>query len=302
MGAFPVPRSRRSVQWPTGRYRRQVVHRTPVKPDPSKIKAAKGYKVGVRFRLTLSPRSRSTSRTTSGWRSRQHLGFRRRHRQAARQDLRQVRQADQDNVGLGIFKSGLNEIGYRPENGRTYVGDYSYGIWEIDGVNGTPKLIMNEADRRPCARRHHLPRRLPVLRRRRPVQLRFSTPTSTADRCDRPILGKAHHRRHAAAAARSALPRHRADGPEHPRHGRQPHGRLPAQGHAVQAGPGHQGAEAVRWCHPSRQAEGRQQLQDRRLGSLRDGPAQFFWRSLRSQGLALREGPGGFRQQPQRQG
>ena len=38
----------------------------------------------------------------------------------------------------------LNEIGYCAENGRTYVGDYSYGIWEIDGVNGTPKLIMNE--------------------------------------------------------------------------------------------------------------------------------------------------------------
>jgi hypothetical protein len=50
-----------------------------------------------------------------------------------------------DNVGLGMFKSfALNEIGYCPENGRTYVGDYSYGIWEIDGVNGTPKLIMNE--------------------------------------------------------------------------------------------------------------------------------------------------------------
>ena len=50
-----------------------------------------------------------------------------------------------DNVGLGMFKSfALNEIGYCAENGRTYVGDYSYGIWEIDGVNGTPKLIMNE--------------------------------------------------------------------------------------------------------------------------------------------------------------
>ena len=50
-----------------------------------------------------------------------------------------------DNVGLGMFKSfALNEIGFCAENGRTYVGDYSYGIWEIDGVNGDPKLIMNE--------------------------------------------------------------------------------------------------------------------------------------------------------------
>jgi len=45
-----------------------------------------------------------------------------------------------DNVGLGMFKSfALNEIGYCAENGRTYVGDYSYGIWEIDGVNGYPQ-------------------------------------------------------------------------------------------------------------------------------------------------------------------
>jgi hypothetical protein len=50
-----------------------------------------------------------------------------------------------DEVGLGMFKSfALNEIAFCEENGRTYVGDYSYGVWEIDGVEGEPKLIMDE--------------------------------------------------------------------------------------------------------------------------------------------------------------
>ena len=44
-----------------------------------------------------------------------------------------------DEVGLGMFKSfALNEIAFCEENGRTYVGDYSYGLWEIDGVEGSP--------------------------------------------------------------------------------------------------------------------------------------------------------------------
>ena len=50
-----------------------------------------------------------------------------------------------DEVGLGMFKSfALNEIAFCPENGRTYVGDYGYGLWEVDGVEGTPKLIMSD--------------------------------------------------------------------------------------------------------------------------------------------------------------
>jgi len=46
---------------------------------------------------------------------------------------------DQGHVGLGMFKSfALNEIGYCPKTAVPTSGDYSYGVWEIDGVNGTP--------------------------------------------------------------------------------------------------------------------------------------------------------------------
>ena len=64
-----------------------------------------------------------------------------------------------DEVGLGMFKSfALNEIAFCEENGRTYVGDYSYGLWEIDGVEGDAEADYERGpDRRPRARRHHLP-------------------------------------------------------------------------------------------------------------------------------------------------
>ena len=64
-----------------------------------------------------------------------------------------------DEVGLGMFKSfALNEIAFCEENGRTYVGDYIIrylgdrrrpGHAEADYERGP--------DRRPRARRHHLP-------------------------------------------------------------------------------------------------------------------------------------------------
>ena len=122
--------------------------RTPIKPDPSKIKVAPGYKVGVFAAGLDTITSVTVDKNDNVWVaiSGNTFGF-----PPTGIDKPHVKIFDKsgklikDNVGLGIFKSfALNEIGYCPENGRTYVGDYSYGIWEIDGVNGTPKLIMNE--------------------------------------------------------------------------------------------------------------------------------------------------------------
>jgi hypothetical protein len=122
--------------------------RTPVKPDPSKIKVPPGYKVGVFASGLDTVTSITVDKNDNVWVaiSGNTFGF-----PPQGIDKPHVKIFDKsgklikDNVGLGMFKSfALNEIGYCPENGRTYVGDYSYGIWEIDGVNGTPKLIMNE--------------------------------------------------------------------------------------------------------------------------------------------------------------
>jgi hypothetical protein len=122
--------------------------RVPVKPDPSKIVVPPGYKVGV-FASGLDTITSITvdkadnvwvaiSGNTFGF---PPTGIDKPHVKIFNKAGNLIR----DNVGLGMFKSfALNEIGYCPENNRTYVGDYSYGVWEIDGVNGTPKLIMNE--------------------------------------------------------------------------------------------------------------------------------------------------------------
>ncbi|MBC8007850.1 MAG: hypothetical protein H7X76_07375, partial [Prolixibacteraceae bacterium] len=122
--------------------------RTPVKPDPSKIKVPAGYKVAVFAAGLDTITSITVDKSDNVWVaiSGNTFGF-----PPEGIDKPHVKIYDKsgklikDNVGLGIFKSfALNEIGFCAENGRTYVGDYSYGIWEIDGVNGTPKLIMNE--------------------------------------------------------------------------------------------------------------------------------------------------------------
>ncbi len=196
--------------------------RTPVKPDPSKIKVPPGYKVGVFASGLDTITSITVDKNDNVWVaiSGNTFGF-----PPEGIDKPHVKIFDKsgklikDNVGLGMFKSfALNEIGYCAENGRTYVGDYSYGIWEIDGVNGTPKLIMNEVPIGDHA--------LGGITCRdgwlyyavgRPDQFRlFRSEHPWLDGCGRSLLGKAHAGRSSRAAARSALPGYRADGAQHP--------------------------------------------------------------------------------------
>lgn len=122
--------------------------RTPVTPDPSKIRVPDGYKVGVFASGLDTVTSITVDDSDNVWVaiSGNTFGF-----PPEGVDKPHVKIFDKsgelirDEVGLGMFKSfALNEIAFCEENGRTYVGDYSYGIWEIDGVEGEPKLIMNE--------------------------------------------------------------------------------------------------------------------------------------------------------------
>ena len=142
--AFAQSRAKAEPGGPAGKWST----RTPVKPDPSKIVVPKGYKVGVFASgldtitsITVDKRDNvwvAISGNTFGFPPK---GIDKPHVKIFNKSGKLIR----DNVGLGMFKSfALNEIAYCPENGRTYVGDYSYGIWEINGVKGTPKLIMNE--------------------------------------------------------------------------------------------------------------------------------------------------------------
>lgn len=142
--AFAQDRAKAEPGGPAGKWST----RTPVTPDASKIKIAKGYKVAVFAAGLDTITSIAVDKDDNVWVaiSGNTFGF-----PPEGIDKPHVKIFDKsgklikDKVGLGTFKSfALNEIGYCPENGRMYVGDYSYGIWEVDGVNGTPKLIMNE--------------------------------------------------------------------------------------------------------------------------------------------------------------
>lgn len=144
MAAFAQDRAMAEPGGPAGKWST----RTPVKPDPSKIKVPKGYKVGVFASGLDTITSITVDKQDNVWVaiSGNTFGFPpegidKPHVKVFNKQGKLIK----DKVGLGTFKSfALNEIGYCAENNRIYVGDYSYGIWEIDGVNGTPKLIMNE--------------------------------------------------------------------------------------------------------------------------------------------------------------
>ena len=142
--AFAQDRAKAEPGGPAGKWST----RTPVTPDPSKIVVPAGYKVSVFAAGLDTVTSITVDKNDNVWVaiSGNTFGF-----PPTGIDKPHVKIFDKsgklikDNVGLGMFKSfALNEVGYCAENGRTYVGDYSYGVWEIDGVNGTPKLIMNE--------------------------------------------------------------------------------------------------------------------------------------------------------------
>src|SRR5262245_16635229 len=103
--------------------------RTPVKPDPSKIKVPPGYKVSVFAAGLDTVTSITVDKNDNVWVaiSGNTFGF-----PPEGIDKPHVKIFDKsgklikDKVGLGMFKSfALNEISFCPENGRNYVGDYS---------------------------------------------------------------------------------------------------------------------------------------------------------------------------------
>ena len=59
----------------------------------------------------------------------------------------------------------MNEIGYCADNGKTYIPEYGEKIWEMDGVNAEPRLIIKDlpnGDHKK--RRHHVQRRPSLFR------------------------------------------------------------------------------------------------------------------------------------------
>ena len=125
----------------------QWVKRTPVKPDPSKVVVPPGYKVGV-FKAGLdTPASGTVDKDGNLWVT--ISGVLLGSPEADQFDPPHVKIFDKDGnllreVGKGLFKTVMNEIGFCAENGKTYIPEYGEKIWEMDGVNAEPKLIIKD--------------------------------------------------------------------------------------------------------------------------------------------------------------
>ena len=125
----------------------QWVKRTPVKPDPSKVVVPPGYKVGV-FKAGLdTPASATVDKDGNLWVT--ISGVLLGSPEADQFEPPHVKIFDKDGkllreVGKGLFKTVMNEIGFCAENGKTYIPEYGEKIWEMDGVNAEPKLIIKD--------------------------------------------------------------------------------------------------------------------------------------------------------------
>lgn len=118
--------------------------RVAVKPDPSKIVVPKGYKVSVFAAGIDTPSAATVDGDDNVWVAISGPLF-----GGGEIEPPHVKVFDKTGklikeVGKGDFKSVMNEIGYCPENKKIYIPEYGEKIWEIDGVNGTLKLIVKD--------------------------------------------------------------------------------------------------------------------------------------------------------------
>ena len=119
--------------------------RVAVKPDPSKVVVAPGYKVGIFASGLDTPSSATVDKDGNLWVaiSGKLLGG------PDEIDPPHVKIFDKTGklikeVGKGTFKTVMNEIGYCAENGKIYIPEYGEKIWEMEGVNGKLKLIIKD--------------------------------------------------------------------------------------------------------------------------------------------------------------
>jgi hypothetical protein len=119
--------------------------RVAVKPDPAKVVVPPGYKVSIFTAGLDTPSSATVDKDGNVWVviSGPLFGG------PDPTDPAHVKVFDKDGrllreIGKGVFKTVMNEIGYCPENGLTYIPEYGEKIWEIDGVNGELRLIIKD--------------------------------------------------------------------------------------------------------------------------------------------------------------
>jgi hypothetical protein len=121
--------------------------RVAVEPNPSKVVVPDGYEVGILVRGLNAPSSATVDADGNIWVavSPPLLGS----PDADQFEEAHVKVFDpQGNlikeIGKGTFTTVMNEIAFCAENGKVYVPEYAEKIWEVDGINGEPKLIIKD--------------------------------------------------------------------------------------------------------------------------------------------------------------
>ena len=121
--------------------------RVAIRPDPSKVVVPDGYEVGVLVEGLNAPSAATVDGDGNLWVvvSPPLLGspdaeeFEEAHIKVFSPTGEPIRE-----IGKGVFTTVMNELSYCPENGKVYVPEYAEKIWEVDGIDGEPKLIIKD--------------------------------------------------------------------------------------------------------------------------------------------------------------
>ncbi len=121
--------------------------RIAVKPDPTKVVVPEGYEVGIFAEGLSAPSAATVDGEGNLWvvvsppllGSPEAEEFEEAHIKVFGPDGSLVQE-----IGKGVFTTVMNELSYCPENGKIYVPEYAEKIWEVDGIDGEPKLIIKD--------------------------------------------------------------------------------------------------------------------------------------------------------------
>ncbi len=121
--------------------------RVAVKPDPTKVVVPDGYEVGILVEGLSAPSAATVDGDGNLWVvvSPPLLGspdaeeFEEAHIKVFGPDGAPIKE-----IGKGVFTTVMNELSYCPDNGKIYVPEYAEKIWEVDGIDGEPKLIIKD--------------------------------------------------------------------------------------------------------------------------------------------------------------
>ncbi|MDH3662290.1 MAG: hypothetical protein OEU92_20065 [Alphaproteobacteria bacterium] len=121
--------------------------RVAVKPDPGKVVVPDGYEVGVLVEGLNAPSAATVDGDGNLWvvvsppllGSPEAEEFEEAHIKVFGPDGSPIKE-----IGKGVFTTVMNELSYCPDNGKIYVPEYAEKIWEVDGIDGEPKLIIKD--------------------------------------------------------------------------------------------------------------------------------------------------------------